>query len=130
MDDQEEPRIPVAETVHEDTAATLDGAVIGEVDGLLWHDASGVDIVSVTIDVGQIAVPVDHNEWRGGGAVELAYDEIRLEGAPLLDHLTKLSADQAIEEIGDHYALNLGGPPPGPDPQPLPPWWDPGDSGD
>jgi hypothetical protein len=118
------PEIPVAESAGEDTPATIDGTVIGEVDGLLWEDSSGVDIVSITIDVGQVAVPVDRGGWRGGGIVEIWYDETQVRDAPQLGDLQHLAPDDAISQISEHYSVNLGGPPPGPDPQPLPPWWD------
>lgn len=127
MASDESREVPVAESAAEDTSATVEGNVIGEVDGLLWEDSSGVDIVCITIDVGQVAVPVDHGEWRGGGNVELGYDEVRIKRAPLLGHLQDLSPRDVIEEIGQHYSVDLGGPPPGPDPQPLPPWWNTGD---
>jgi hypothetical protein len=127
MHSDEAPDVPIAESVSDDTTATIGGSVIGEVDGLLWEDASGLDIVCVTIDVGQVAVPVEHEEWRGGGLVELAYDEIQVMDAPLLGQLQHLSASDAIEQVAEHYSVSLGGPPPGPDPQPLPPWWDVGE---
>ena len=124
MRGKKRPDIPVAESPEAEASATIDGIVIGEVDGLLWEDATGVDIVSVTIGIGQVAVPVDRGEWRTGGHVELGFDEGQVERAPLLDRLRLQSPRQTIEEVGDHYSIDLGGPPPGPDPQPLPPWWD------
>jgi hypothetical protein len=130
MASDEQPDVPVAESATDEVSATVDGDVIGDIDGLLWEDASGVDIVSITIEVGQVAVPVDHGEWRGGGNIELAYDEAQVLRAPLLHHLQHLSSDDAIEQIAEHYSVDLGGPPPGPDPQPLPPWWNAGEQSD
>ncbi|MDQ4052902.1 MAG: hypothetical protein M3237_09395 [Actinomycetota bacterium] len=127
MHSDETPEIPIAEHVLDDTSATVDGAVIGAIDGLLWEDTSGVDIVCVTIDAGQVAVPVDHDEWRVSGVVELRYDETMVKDAPPLGLLQHLASTDVIEQIADHYSVNLGGPPPGPDPQPLPPWWSAGE---
>ena len=123
MDRDDTPEVSVAEPATEDTSATVDGAVIGEVDGLLWEDVSGVDIVCVTVGVGHFAVPVDHGQWRGGDDVALGYDETLVRPAPQLGYLQHLAPAQAVEQVADHYAVDLGGPPPGPDPQPLPPWW-------
>ncbi|AXT85760.1 hypothetical protein C6I20_11555 [Aeromicrobium sp. A1-2] len=117
------PETPVAESTVEETPATAAGIVIGEVDGLLWEDTSGVDIVSVTIVTGQVAVPVDRGRWRSGGIVELGYEVTQVEQAPSLNHLRDLSLRQTVEQVAEYYAVALGGPPPGPDPQPLPPWW-------
>lgn len=123
MPTSDEPEISVAVSPADETAAAIDGAIVGELDGLLWEDSTGVDIVSVTIEWGQVAVPVEHGDWLNGGVVELGCDEEQLRDAPLLNHLQHLSASATIEQIAEHYSLNLGGPPPGPDPQPLPPWW-------
>ena len=130
MHSDETPEVTLAEPATEDTSATFEGGVIGHVDGLVWEDTTGVDIICVTIDVGQVAVPVGHDEWRGGGVVELDYNETQVGYAPLLDRLQHLEPTAAIEVVADHYSLNLAGPPPGPDPQPLPPWWNPGSDSD
>ena len=127
MSHREQPEVPIAESVEDETSATVDGLIVGEVDGLVWHDISGVDIVSVTTEEGQVAVPVVQDQWRGGGVVELAYDETLVTHGPYLFELSQLSADAVIGEIREHYSVDLGGPPPGPDPQPLPPWWDRGE---
>jgi hypothetical protein len=126
MDSDETPEVTLAEPAPDDTSATFEGDVVGKIEGLVWQDSTGVDIVCVLIDVDHVAVPVAHDEWRGGGLVELGYDEVQIRGAPLLDQLQHLESAEAIEQVADHYVLGLNGPPPGPDPQPLPPWWDPG----
>jgi hypothetical protein len=126
MDSSETPEVPLAEPAQEGTSATYEGDVVGTIDGLVWEDTTGVDIVCVTIDVGQVVVPVVHDEWRSGGIVELGFDQAQVEYAPSLDRLQHLAPMDAIDVVADHYALDLGGPPPGPDPQPLPPWWDTG----
>lgn len=127
MNSDDASGVPIAESVADDTAATISGTLIGEIDGLVWEDASGLDIICVSIDVGQVVVPVDHDDWRGGGLIELPYDELQVGHAPLLGDLRHMLASDAIEQVAEHYSVNLGGPPPGPDPQPLPPWWDTGD---
>jgi hypothetical protein len=116
--------IAFVEAVSEETAAVIDGDVVGEVDGLIWEDASGVDIVCITIGTSQVAAPVNHGEWRTGGWVVLGFDAETLEEAPQLTRLIASGGANAVEEVATHFSLGLTGPPPGPDPQPLPPWWD------
>ena len=125
MGDYESSEVPVAEAAAEDVSAMVGDMVIGEVDGLVWEDTSGVDIVSIRIHGDQVAVPVDHAEWRGGGVVAIEFDMDQVMRAPALDLLRQLRPSEVIERVAEHYSVNLGGPPPGPDPQPLPPWWDP-----
>jgi hypothetical protein len=123
MGADETPEVAVARTVTEETAALIHGDVVGEVDGLVWEDASGFDIVCVTILGHQIAVPVEHGGWREGRAVELDIDMEQVAGAPQLRELQAMGGSTAVDRVGEHFSMNLTGPPPGPDPQPLPPWW-------
>lgn len=125
MGDHESREVPVAEAATEETSAMVGGMVIGEVDGLLWEDTSGVDIVSITIRGEQLAVPVDRGEWREGGVLTLEFAMEQVMQAPALDFLSQLRSSEVIERVAEHFSVSLGGPPPGPDPQLVPPWWDP-----
>jgi len=125
MNSEENPEIELAQAAPEDTSASFEGDVVGTIEGLVWHDVLGVDIVSVRTVVGPVVVPVAQDEWRGGGIVAITYDEGQVRRGPLLGELQQLTPSEGVELVSDHYSLNLGGPPPGTDPSPVPPWWDP-----
>jgi hypothetical protein len=115
--------VEVSRTDAETTQATVGGEAIGEVDDLLWEDASGAYVVSVTIADSRIAVPVDRAEWRRGGDIELDFSYETLVGAPRIRDLSSAHGPNAVELLAEYFAINLTGPPPGPSPIPLPPWW-------
>jgi hypothetical protein len=116
--------VPIAEPYEQSVDLVVQGEVVGEVDGLVWSDASGVEVVSITFEDSQIAVPCEPGEWRGQDRLDLAIDRSLLEDAPRLSDLRDVGGSRAIELVGDHFSVNLAGPPPGPNPGPLPPWWD------
>jgi hypothetical protein len=115
--------VPIAEPSPEPVELVVQGEVVGGVDGLVWSDASGLEILSITIGGSQIAVPFVSGQWRDHSQLDLSIDPVVLESAPRLIELREVGGSRAIEIVGDHYSINLAGPPPGPNPGPLPPWW-------
>ncbi len=122
MGEDATPEAHVAEVAGVDVAALVNGEFVGDVDGLVWEDASGCDIVSITFRGDHVVVPVNHGEWRTSHVV-LDFDIEQVALAPRLLDLQAGGGDGAVGLVGTYFDLNLTGPPPGPDPQPLPPWW-------
>jgi hypothetical protein len=90
---------------------------IGQVSGVVWEDAAGFQVVAV----GEVVIPVKAEEPREKVVVE--YSTAQVQSGPLLNELAEYGGEAAVEMISEHYNVPLSGPPPGPSPQPLPPWW-------
>jgi len=124
MADSPEPGSPeLAENLAQPTAAALDGSVVGVVQGLIWSDASGFDVLSVDVRDVHVAVPVESDTWRDADVVELAVSAADLTYAPAVQELETAGGIRAVELVADHFSMPLAGPPPGPPTGPLPPWW-------
>ena len=126
MGADEDPNIELAETVKRSKPAIVAGVIVGRVRGLIWHDESGFDILSVEIKERHIAVPVEEGEWRKSAAV--SFDALEtLKRAPTLRQLH--DSEDAVGLVADHFSVGLSGPPPGPDPGTVPPWLQQGGGG-
>ena len=95
-----------------------DNLSIGQVSGVVWKDGAGFHVV----EVGGAVVPLRAEEPADKVVVEFTAAE--LQSGPLLNELAARGGDAAVEMIRDYYNVPLSGPPPGPSPQPLPPWWE------
>lgn len=115
--------VPIAQPSENNVDLVVHGEVVGGVDGLVWADATGLEVISVTIAGNQIAVPFVPAEWRNHSQLEITVEPDVLYNAPRLRDLQDAGGSRAIDMVGDHYSINLVGPPPGPNPGPLPPWW-------
>lgn len=115
--------IELAEDLAEPPDALASGSVVGKVLGLIWCDISGFDVVSVTVQDENIAVPVESDTWRDVRAVELKFGSATLADAPRVQDLEATGGVGAVELVSDHFSMPLSGPPPGPPTTPLPPWW-------
>ena len=113
----------LAEDLAEPPDAVASGSVVGKVNGLIWRDVSGVDVVSVAVQDEHIAVPVETDSWRDVQVVELNVSLATLFDAPRVRDLAATGGLQAVELVSDHFAMPLSGPPPGPSTGTLPPWW-------
>ena len=112
-----------ADEVTEDTEVVARGGVAGEVNGLVWHDDAGVDVISVTVHDKQIAIPVPPDEWRTNPVIVVSQSIDELDDAPSMQQLEAGGGTEAIRLVSTHFEVRLAGPPPGPSPTPLPPWW-------
>jgi hypothetical protein len=115
--------IELAENLAEPADALASGSVVGTVNGLIWSDNSGFDVVSVEMRDVSVAVPIDSDVWRGAAFVELNFSETLLADAPRVQDLEATGGIGAVEAVSDHFAMPLSGPPPGPATGTLPPWW-------
>lgn len=113
----------LAESLTEPAKAVASGSTVGRVEGLIWSDASGMDVVSVVVRGSRIAVPIASDAWRGVDVVDLKVSLSKLHDAPLIQHLEATGGSGAVELVANHFALPLSGPPPGPSTGTLPPWW-------
>jgi len=121
----------LVESLAEPAKAIASGSTVGRVEGLIWSDASGMDVVSVEIHGSRVAVPIASDTWRGVDEVDLKMSLAKLHGAPRVKHLEATGGSGAVEMLADHFAITLYGPPPGPSTGTLPPWWgDVGEVGD
>jgi hypothetical protein len=117
----------LAENLTEPTAAIAGGATVGQIAGLIWSDATGVDVVSVEVSGTHVAVPVDSGTWRYVQSVELNISPSEVYYAPRVQDLEATGGVSAVEAVSNHFSMPLSGPPPGPPTGPLPPWWEKGD---
>ena len=120
----------LAEDLAEPPDAIANGSVVGKVDGLIWCDISGVDVVSVAVQDEHVAVPVESDSWRDVHFVELKFNPAKLIGAPRVQDLEATGGMRAVELVSNHFSMPLSGPPPGPPTGGLPPWWPPKTVGD
>ena len=114
----------LAENLAEAPTAVAEGTEVGHVKGLIWSDATGVDVVSIMVHGAQVAVPVTGESWRRVGIVDLNMNPEEVFSAPRLRDLAARGGITAIEVVSSHFSMPLAGPPPGPRTGPLPPWWD------
>jgi hypothetical protein len=114
----------LAENLAETPTAVAEGTEVGHVEGLIWSDATGVDVLSIMIRSGPVAVPVRGESWRHVGIVDLNMNTDEVFSAPRLRDLAARGGITAVEVVSSHFSLPLAGPPPGPWTGPLPPWWD------
>lgn len=61
----------LAEGLAKPPDAVVSGSVVGAVQGLIWSDISGIDVMSVSVQHAHVAVPVESDTWRGVDVVEL-----------------------------------------------------------
>jgi hypothetical protein len=78
--EENEPELAVS--LPEPPDAAVGSSVVGIVRGLVWSDASGLDVVSVTFQGVDIAVPVDRDAWRDTEVVQLRHSLTALGRAP------------------------------------------------
>jgi hypothetical protein len=130
MTESFDPAEDLAEPSDEASYATIGSKVVGPIDGLLWRDASGFDVIAVHVEGADVAVPVERERWRLHHAIEIDVGWGAVISAPRVSELKELGGEAAVNLIGEHYDLALNGPPPGPGTTPLPPWWPrvPGDA--
>lgn len=114
----------LAENLADPPAAVADGADVGQVEGLIWSDATGVDIVSVEVRGDRVAVPIYGDIWRSEPTVEFDISADEIYGAPRVQDLEVSGGIAAVEAVSQYFSMPLSGPPPGPSTGPLPPWWD------
>ena len=110
----------LAEDLAEPPDAVASGSVVGKVNGLIWRDISGVDVVSVAVQDEHVAVPVETDSWRDVRVVELNISLATLIDAPRVQDLEATGGMQAVELVSDHFSMPLSGPPPGPSTGTLP----------
>ena len=110
--------------------AIASGTTVGKVEGLIWSDMSGLDIVSVIVHGSHVAVPVEGDTWRDAPVVDLKISQGMLSEAPEVRDLEATGGVNAVELVSRHFSMPLSGPPPGPTPGRLPPWWHKGTPGD
>ena len=72
----------LAEDLDEPPEAVASGLIVGTIQGLIWSDISGVDVVSVAVHDAHVAVPIESNTWRGVDVVELKVSPAMLTDAP------------------------------------------------
>jgi hypothetical protein len=125
MTESFDPAEDLAEMSDEGSYATIGSEVVGSVDGLVWQDASGFDVIAVHVEGADVAVPVEHGSWRRDWNIEIDVGWDAITSAPKMNELKEMGGDAAVNVIGEHYDLALNGPPPGPGTTPLPPWWPP-----
>ena len=113
----------LAEDLDEPPEAVASGLIVGTIQGLIWSDISGVDVVSVAVHDAHVAVPIESNTWRGVDVVELKVSPAMLTDAPRVQDLEATGGVRAVELVSNHFSVSLFGPPPGPTNVPLPPWW-------
>jgi hypothetical protein len=123
MADNGNDDIELAEDLAEPPDALAGGSRVGTVNGLIWCDHSGFDVVSVYTHNVHVAVPIESNAWRGVTAVELNFSGKMLASAPRVRDLEATGGIGAVEIVANHFSMPLNGPPPGPTTSPLPPWW-------
>ena len=121
--DEENDKPGLAEDLAEPLDAALGGSIVGAVQGLIWSDSSGIDIVSVSVRDVAVAVPVESDAWRDVHVVELNISPAELTDAPQVQDLEASGGAGAVRAVADYYSMPLSGPPPGPPTGPLPPWW-------
>jgi hypothetical protein len=98
-----------------------DDQSVGEVSEVIWSDAAGYDIVAVGEYGSEVAVPVQASEPTVKVVVGFTAEEVR--SGPRVEELSFRGGEEAVIMVEQHYNVPLSGPPPGPSPQPLPPWW-------
>lgn len=114
----------LAENLADPPAAVANGADVGQVEGLIWSDVTGVDIVSVEVHGDHVAVPIEGDTWRYVEIVHFDVSADEIYGAPRVQDLEASGGIAAVESVSQHFSMPLNGPPPGPATGPLPPWWD------
>jgi hypothetical protein len=122
----EDDGLELAENLPEPAAAIASGTTVGQVEGLIWSDATGIDVVCVEIAGAYVAVPIETDTWRDVHVVDLNMSPAAVNGAPRVEDLEASGGMAAVEMVSYHFSMSLSGPPPGPSPSPLPPWWDKG----
>lgn len=123
MASNENDNIELTEDMGEPPDALASGSIVGTVNGLIWSDDSGFDVVSVEMQGNHVAVPIETNAWRDATVVELNFSGNMLAGAPRIQDLEAAGGTRAVELVSNHFSMPLAGPPPGPTTGPLPPWW-------
>jgi hypothetical protein len=114
----------LAENLADPPAAVAGGADVGQVEGLIWSDATGVDVVSVEVGGDHVAVPVEGDTWRNAQIVYFDMTANEIYSAPRVQDLEASGGTAAVEAVSQYFSMPLDGPPPGPTTGPLPPWWD------
>jgi hypothetical protein len=117
----DEPKL--AEGLAKPPDAVVSGSVVGTVQGLIWSDISGIDVVSVAVQHAHVAVPIESDRWRGVDVVDLKVSPAMLTDAPRVQDLEASGGIRAVEIVANHFSMPLAGPPPGPSTGKLPPWW-------
>ena len=113
----------LAEDLAEPPDAIASGSIVGTVNGLIWSDNSGFDVISVKMRDVHVAVPIESNAWRGLTVVKLNFSGNMLADAPRVQDLEATGGIGAVALVSNHFSTPLAGPPPGPGTGKLPPWW-------
>lgn len=113
----------LAENLANPPAAVANGADVGQVQGLIWSDATGMDIVCVAVRGDHVAVPIEGDTWRFAEIVHFGMTVDEIYSAPRLQDLEASGGLGAVEAVSQYFSTPLNGPPPGPSTGPLPPWW-------
>ena len=98
-----------AENLADPPAAVADGADVGQVEGLIWSDATGVDIVSVEVRGDRVAVPIYGDIWRSEPTVEFDISADEIYGAPRVQDLEVSGGIAAVEAVSQYFSMPLSG---------------------
>jgi hypothetical protein len=86
-------------------------------------DASGFDVVAVSVEDDEVVLPVRLHQGSGRGDVTVPFSTEDVRQAPRIDDLAAVGGKEAVRLIEEYYGVALSGPPPGPGTTRLPPWW-------
>jgi hypothetical protein len=127
----EDDELELAENLAEPAEAIASGTIVGQVEGLIWSDVTGIDVVCVVVPGANVAVavPIDSGTWRYAHVVDLKMSPAEVHSAPRVQALGASGGAAAVGMVSHHFSMPLAGPPPGPGTGTLPPWWDKGTAG-
>ena len=96
-----------------------DGQSLGEVQGTLWTDASGAEILGVTGSRGAFVVAVNPMEFERSIRIDHTFDFIAI--GPTVGEIDELMAHEglqaAVSKVDEHYEMGFGFLPGRPDAQ-------------
>jgi hypothetical protein len=104
---------------------SAEGKPVGVVRSVLWKDDTGNHVIGVAGRGREFVMPVKPRLVRSEIRTRYSSETIRtgLTVEQFKRVVRSKGTDAAAEVLGDHYEVNLSGPPPGPPTTPVPPWW-------